>query len=124
MDKMSKQELQEEFNKLESLARRVNNANEDYKTGLLVDLRAEDDEVQRDPWQLADLEKTEAKCGKRLDEVRKAAEDVMWAQYGEVELGAKFHEAEAGCEKAREISSYSEHLGQITRLVQEASARI
>lgn len=43
-DVMIKQELQEEFCKLSGLARRVSEANDDYRTGLLVDIEAKSDE--------------------------------------------------------------------------------
>lgn len=126
MSSMMKQELQEEFSKLKSLARRVDDANEDYRAGLLADFGAEEEareDVKLDPRQPADLGKTEAECGERLDEVRNAVQDALWAQYGEVELGARFREAEAACERAQK-SPYSEHLAQITRLIQEARASL
>lgn len=44
MNNVFKEELQEEFIKLRSLARRVNKANEDYKTGLLFNLGAEEED--------------------------------------------------------------------------------
>lgn len=52
---LAKNALQEEFNKLRSLARQVSDANEDYRTGVQADLDAETEE-----------------CDRRLNEVWKA----------------------------------------------------
>lgn len=74
---MTKQELQEEFDKLKSLARQVSDANENYKPGLLADLGAEEEDgedVRLDLWQLVDLKNTE-ECGKRLDYFQKAVQE-------------------------------------------------
>lgn len=112
-----------EFNRLKSLARQVNNANEDYRDGLLTDLGAEEndgEDIQLDQCHQADLEKTEAECGRRLDDVRKALQDKMWAQYGVV-IRVKFLKAEAACDRECESPMCSKHLEQVTRLIQEAS---
>lgn len=93
MSNLVKRGLQEEFNKLCLLARQVQEANEDYRAGLLADLGAEEDDG-RDVFDRdlqADLEKTEAHCDRRLDEVLKVIQDEMWVRYGEDELGAKIH---------------------------------
>lgn len=44
---MVKNVLQEEFNKVRSLARQVSDANEDYRTGVHADLDAETEECDR-----------------------------------------------------------------------------
>lgn len=108
---MAKLELQEEFSKLGSLARQVSHANEDYRTGLPADLEAE-------------IAKTAAECERRLDEVQKAAQEEMWARYGETKIGSRFTEAEAACDRAQGNPMCSKHLEQVTRLVQEASASL
>lgn len=127
LSSMTKQELQQEFSKLKSLARRVIDTNEDYRAGLLAELATgagrDGEDIKLDKWQRADLEKTDVECGRRLNEVQKAVQDVMWVQYSAV-IRAKFLEAEAACVRARESPMRSEHLEQLTRLIQNASASL
>lgn len=65
---MTRSELHEEFKKLTCEARKLCEANDDYKTGLLVDLEAEGKEAELDKQQEADLEKTIKDCQSRLDD--------------------------------------------------------
>ncbi len=72
-DGMIKDELQEEFSKLSSLARYVSDANDDYRAGLLADAEAgteEGEEVKLDKHQQAELEKTMEECDTRLGDIR------------------------------------------------------
>lgn len=73
--------------------------------------------------EIADLERTEAECGRRLDEVRKAVQDVMWEQYVEAEMRDMFLDVEAACDRAHE-DKYPEQLEQVTELIQETRKTI
>ncbi len=78
---MIKDELQEEFRKLSSLARYVSGANDDYMAGLLADAEAgteEGEEVKLDKHQQAELEKTMEECDTRLGEIREAVQSNLW----------------------------------------------
>lgn len=102
---MAKHVLQEEFNGLRFPAREISDTSQDYMTGLQADLDAKKD-----------------KCFRRLDEVRKAVQDEMWAQNG-AEISIKFVEAETACDRAGESPMCSKH-DQVKWLIQEASASL
>lgn len=122
---MAKHELQVELNKIKSLATQITDAIEDYRACLLG-LGAKDEDgqvVQLTQRHQADLQKTEAECGRRLDEVCKAVQEVIWAQNVKAKIKTKFLEAEAACDSAHERMG-PKQLEKATELIQEASASL
>lgn len=102
-DSMVKHELQEEYSKLNFLARCVSIANEEYRAGLLADIEAETykgDEVKLNWHQQVELEKTMADCDTKLDEVSKAVQSNLWPRYGEDEVNFAIEEAEADYDRS------------------------
>ena len=82
---MTKSELQEEFKKLTSEARKVSETNDEYRAGLLADIEAETDEGEEVDLskQQSELEKTFQECEVRLDEVRGMIQSNLWPRYRE-----------------------------------------
>lgn len=71
---MTESELREEFTKLSADTRRVTEANDEYRTGLLVDMEARSDgsaEVLLDEQLEAKFEKIAIDCAARFDEVKR-----------------------------------------------------
>lgn len=102
-DDMIKHELQEELSKLSSLARNVNDANDDYMAGLLADTEAvseEGEEVKLGKDLQTELERTMEECHVSLDEIREAVRSKLWARYGKEEIDSAIQEAGKACERA------------------------
>lgn len=102
-DGMIKHELQEELSKLSSLARNVNDANDDYMAGLLADTEAvseEGEEVKLGKDLQTELERTMEECHVSLDEIREAVRSKLWARYGIEEIDSAIQEAGRACERA------------------------
>lgn len=102
-DSIIKRDLQEEFSKLNSLARHVSDVNDDYRAGLLADIEDEIDEgeeVKLEKHLQDDLEKTMAECDAKLDEVRKTVQSNLWQRYGVDEVTSAIQEAGIACDRA------------------------
>ncbi|XP_039503109.1 uncharacterized protein LOC120459751 [Pimephales promelas] len=101
-NEMIKDELQEEFSKLSSLARHVSDANEDYRSGLLAEAGTEEDgEVKLNKHQQAELEQTMEECDMRLRDIREAVQANLWPRYGKEDVDFAFQEAEEACDRAQ-----------------------
>lgn len=61
------------------------------------------EEVKLSPKQTADLERTKAECGKELDEVPEAVQNLVWEQYARDELSIMFLDVEAACDSAQSV---------------------
>ena len=103
---MTKSELQEEFKKLTSEARKVSETNYEYRAGLLADIEAETDEGEEadlSKQQQTELEKTFQECEVRLDEVRGMIQSNLWPRYREDEVKSAIKEAETACDGVAQI---------------------
>lgn len=103
---MTKSELQEEFKKLTSEAKKVGETNNEYRAGLLADIEADmasDEEAELGKQQQSDLEKTIHECEGRLEEVRNIVLSNLWLRYGKDEMEAAIQEVQRVCDKAAEI---------------------
>lgn len=125
---MAKTELQEEFKKLTCEARRLGEANDDYKAGLIADLEDTGKEAEFDKQQEADLEKTVCDYKTKLDEVRELVQSKLWSCYGQDELETAIREAEKACDDAAAIAitavnqdGYEVQMTFMRQLVQEAT---
>ncbi len=74
---MTKSELQEEFKKLTSEARKVGETNNEYRADM-----ASDEEAELGKQQQSDLEKTIHECEGRLEVVRNIVLSNLWLKYG------------------------------------------
>jgi len=109
-NEMIKDELQEEFSKLSSLARHVSDANEDYRSGLLAEAGTEEDgevklnkhqQAELEQHQQAELEQTMEECDMRLGDIREAVQANLWPRYGKEDIDFAFQEAEEACDRAQ-----------------------
>lgn len=103
---MTKRELQEEFKKLTSEARKVSETNNEYRAGLLAVIEAETDEgeeAELSKQHQTELEKTFQECKARLDEVREKIQSNLWPRYGKNEVKSAIHEAETACDGVAQI---------------------
>ncbi|KAK2905980.1 hypothetical protein Q8A73_009923 [Channa argus] len=104
---MTKSDLKEEFAKLSVATKRVMEANDEYRTGLLVDMESKSDgstEVQLDDQLEFRFEKVTIECELRFDEAKKSVQVHLWANYGLAEMTAAFEEAQRACEYASSIA--------------------
>nr|XP_020441517.1 uncharacterized protein LOC109951383 [Monopterus albus] len=127
---MTKSELKEELTKLSVDARRVIEANDGYRTGLLVDMESKSDgsiEVLLDDQLEVELEKVITECEASLDDLKKTVQAHLWANCGLAEMTAAFEEAEKACEYAYSIvinsincKAYEMHLTLLEKLIKES----
>lgn len=107
-ESLTESELWQEFKALTIEARRVTEANEDLRAGLLADMEAakadEGEEEELGAQQEADLKKTVIECAKRVDEVKEVVRTNLWSRYGEEELVTAIKDAEMACVTADKTS--------------------
>lgn len=125
---LTKSELQEEFSRLTCEARKLSDANDDYKAGLLADLEVKGKDEELDKQLEADLEKTLHDCHSRLDVVRELVQSKLWSGYGQDEVLTAILEAEKACEDASEMpvaainqDGYDVQIRFVKQLTQEAN---
>lgn len=131
-DGMIKDELQEEFSKLSSLARYVSDSNDDYRAGLLAEAGTEEgEEVKLDKHQQAELERTMEECDMRLGEIREAVQSNLWSRYGKEEVDFAIQEAGKACDRAQASpitainrDGYELQLERVRRLIHDATASL
>lgn len=131
-DGMIKDELQEEFSKLSSLARYVSDSNDDYRAGLLAEAGTEEgEEVKLDKHQQAELERTMEECDMRLGEIREAVQSNLWSRYGKEEVDFAIQEAGKACDRAQASpitainrDGYELQLERVRRLIHDATVSL
>ncbi len=82
--RLVEEELKEEFKKLSLAARKVFEINEDYRTGLLAEIEADEskDEAVLSAQQDIDIEKTASECDVKFNEVQEIVQGNLWSRYG------------------------------------------
>lgn len=133
-DSMIKSELKEEFKEFSADARRVLEANDDYRTGLLADMEAnaeEGVEMELDKQQEADLRKTVKDCEMRADKVGQIVQTNLWTRYGEDKMSTAVWEAEKAHDHAERIhvesanyEGYNTQLTFLKKLIKEATEAV
>lgn len=131
---MTESELKEEFKKFSADTRKVFEANNDYRTGLLAEVEAEaedGDEVELEEQQIADFERTVKDCEKKSDEVGRIVQTNLWTRYGKDELSAAVWEAEKAHDHAAAIhvngincEGYEVQLTFLEKLIREAAGTL
>lgn len=128
---LTESELREEFSKLSSDARKVIEANDEYRAGLEAELQSkskDDEEPVLDDEEDAKLTKVTDDCDQRFDEVKSIVQTNLWTRFGQDALDAAFEEAERACTGAYSIpvesincEVYEVHLSIAEKLIKEAS---
>ncbi len=113
------EELKEEFKKLSLAARKVFEINEDYRTGLLAEIEADEskDETVLSVQQDIDIEKTASECDVKFNEVQEIVQGNLWSRYGLHEVTGAISVAEKTCD---EYENYEVQIDFLTKVVKEA----
>lgn len=91
---MVEAELTEELSKLSDYLRKLLDANNDYKSGLLAKTRKEEKEACLGEQQESDIKRTTNEAEARFKEVRDVVQVNLWSRYGQQKLTAAILEAE------------------------------
>ncbi len=123
------EELKEEFKKLSLAARKVFEINEDYRTGLLAEIEADEskDETVLSVQQDIDIEKTASECDVKFNEVQEIVQGNLWSRYGLHEVTGAISVAEKTCDRVASIAvdrseyeNYEVQIDFLTKVVKEA----
>lgn len=127
--RLIEEELKEEFKKLSLVARRVFEINDDYRTGLLADMEADEskEEAVLSMQQEADIRKTASECDAKFNEVERIVQDNLWSRYGLHEVTDAISAAEKACDRVASMAvdgndyeNYEVQIDFLTKLVKEA----
>lgn len=125
--RLMEEELKEELKKLSLIARRVFETNDDYRSGLLADMEADESKDEEPVQQEADIKKTEKECVLKFNEVEGIVRNNLWSRYGLQEMTDAISAAEKTCDRvasmaidSSEYENYEVQLDFLARLVKEA----
>lgn len=132
---MSEEELRDSYSKLTIEAGKVMEANDDLEAGIIAELEAElktEEEAVLTKQQKADLEKTAEECELKLKETKSLIQEILWANFGKIEMSISVQAAEGECERVGAVQSEISpeayefklnHLKDLVRTAKEAYSR-
>ncbi|CAN9508041.1 unnamed protein product [Ophioblennius macclurei] len=97
----SEEELRDSDRKLTIEAGKVRVANDDVEAGHIAELEVmqdTDEEAVLTNQKKADLEKTAKECELKLKETKGLIQEILWANFGRIEMSIAVHAAEEECE--------------------------
>ena len=125
---MLEAELKEEFTKLSDCFRKCLEANDDYKTGLLADIKKTKEEEVLGEQQESDIERTANEAETKYEEIRDIVQTNLWSRYGKSKLEISIFEAEKACDKANNVpiesinlEGFEVHLNLLEKRTDEAT---
>ena len=125
---MLEAELKGEFTKLSDCLRQLLDANDDYRIGLLSEIKKpeEEGEAVLEKQQEGDIERTENEAEKKFEEVKDIVRTNLWSRYGKNELKTAIIEAENACDQANNVvvegtnlECYGVHLTLLEKRIKE-----